>query len=35
MTDENNAAAEEAAGNARRLDQLAKEVAETLGQFKV
>jgi methyl-accepting chemotaxis protein len=35
MTDENNAAAEEAASGAQRLDQLAQEVAATLAQFKV
>jgi methyl-accepting chemotaxis protein len=35
MTDENNAAAEEAASGAQRLDQLAREVAATLAQFKV
>ncbi|MDR0736175.1 MAG: methyl-accepting chemotaxis protein [Zoogloeaceae bacterium] len=35
MTDENNAAAEEAASGAQRLDQLAQEVAATLEQFKV
>jgi methyl-accepting chemotaxis protein len=35
MTDENNAAAEEAASSARDLDRLADEVSGTLGQFKV
>ena len=35
MTDENNAAAEETAAGAQRLDQLAREVAETIAQFKV
>jgi len=35
MSDQNNAAAEEAAANARRLDQLAGGVNSALGQFKV
>ncbi|MDR2259626.1 MAG: methyl-accepting chemotaxis protein [Azoarcus sp.] len=35
MTDENNASAEEAAGNAKRLNQLAEEVGATLKRFKV
>jgi methyl-accepting chemotaxis protein len=35
MTDENNAAAEEAASGATRLSQLANEVSNTLSQFKV
>ncbi|MCX8144797.1 MAG: methyl-accepting chemotaxis protein [Azovibrio sp.] len=35
MTDENNAAAEETAASATRLDQLAQEVSQTVAQFKV
>ncbi|MDR3351965.1 MAG: methyl-accepting chemotaxis protein [Zoogloeaceae bacterium] len=35
MTDENNAAAEETASGAQRLNHLADEVSKTLGQFKV
>ena len=35
MTDENHAAAEESASGAQQLKQLAKEIAEVLGQFKV
>jgi methyl-accepting chemotaxis protein len=35
MTDKNNASAEEAAGNAKRLDQLTGEVSATLKRFKV
>jgi methyl-accepting chemotaxis protein len=35
MTDENNAAAEETATGAQRLDQLAREVNQTVKQFKV
>jgi methyl-accepting chemotaxis protein len=35
MTDQNNAAAEEAESNARSLRKLADEVGNTLGQFKV
>ncbi len=35
MTDENNAAAEETAAGATRLDQLAQEVNHTVAQFKV
>ncbi|MDR3352826.1 MAG: methyl-accepting chemotaxis protein [Zoogloeaceae bacterium] len=35
MTDENNAAAEETAVGAQRLDQLAREVTQTVGLFKV
>ncbi|MDR1648551.1 MAG: methyl-accepting chemotaxis protein [Zoogloeaceae bacterium] len=35
MTDENNAAAEETASNARHLDDLAKSVQKTIGQFRV
>jgi methyl-accepting chemotaxis protein len=35
MTDENNAAAEETAAGAQRLDQLAKEVNQTVEAFKV
>jgi methyl-accepting chemotaxis protein len=35
MTDENNAAAEETASGAQRLNHLAGEVSATLGQFKV
>jgi methyl-accepting chemotaxis protein len=35
MTDENNAAAEEAADSVRRLDQLTGAVNETLGHFRV
>ncbi|MDR2678331.1 MAG: methyl-accepting chemotaxis protein, partial [Zoogloeaceae bacterium] len=35
MTDENSAAAEETASGAQRLDQLAREVSNTLTQFKV
>jgi methyl-accepting chemotaxis protein len=35
MTDENNAAAEETAAGAQRLDQLAQEVTQTVNQFKV
>jgi methyl-accepting chemotaxis protein len=35
MTDENNAAAEESASNAKRLDRLAAEVNTAIGHFKV
>jgi methyl-accepting chemotaxis protein len=35
MTDENNAAAEETAAGAQRLDQLAQDVTQTVSQFKV
>jgi methyl-accepting chemotaxis protein len=35
ITDENNAAAEETSSNAQRLDELAKNVQDTIGQFKV
>jgi methyl-accepting chemotaxis protein len=35
MTDENNAAAEETAAGAQRLDQLAQDVTHTVSQFKV
>jgi methyl-accepting chemotaxis protein len=35
MTDENNAAAEDAAAGARQLDQLSQDVGATLAQFKV
>ena len=35
ITDENNAAAEETASSAQRLDELAKNVQSTIGQFKV
>ena len=35
MTDENNAAAEETAAGAQRLDQLAQDVSTTVSQFKV
>jgi methyl-accepting chemotaxis protein len=35
ITDENNAAAEETASNAQRLDELAKNVQNTINQFKV
>jgi methyl-accepting chemotaxis protein len=35
MTDENNAAAEETASGAQRLDQLAQDVSQIVGQFKV
>jgi methyl-accepting chemotaxis protein len=35
ITDENNAAAEETASNAQRLDELARNVQNTINQFKV
>ncbi|GHU07387.1 methyl-accepting chemotaxis protein [Betaproteobacteria bacterium] len=35
MTDENNAAAEETANGAKRLDELAEDVSQIVGQFKV
>jgi methyl-accepting chemotaxis protein len=35
MTDENNAAAEETANGAKRLDELAEDVNQIVNQFKV